>query len=64
LSTNADNARRLCILGLLLSLYALFELKKPKSDEEVWAVDFFNKNLDHPYVLKILGENSRYYTIY
>jgi hypothetical protein len=64
LSTNADNARRLCVIGLLLSLYALFELKKPKNEEEVWAIDLFNKNLDHPYVLKILGENSRYYTVY
>ncbi len=64
LNTNADNARRLCVIGLMISLYALFELKKPKNDDEVWAINLFNKNLEHPYLIKILGENSKYYTVY
>ena len=54
----------MCVIGLLLALYACFELKKPKSDEESWAVDLLNKNLDHLYVIKILGENSKYYSVY
>ncbi len=54
----------MCVIGLLLSLYVLFEFKKPKNDDEVWAINLFNKNLENPYLIKILGENSRYYTVY
>jgi hypothetical protein len=56
----------MAIAGLLLSIYVVFELKKPADPtKETMMVEYFNENMHHEYLTKIFGEGIlEKFTIY
>lgn len=55
----------MAIVGLLLSIYVCFELKKPADpNTETQLVELFDQHYNHEYLHKIFGENIKYYTIH
>ena len=53
----------MAIVGLLVSIFVCFELKKPQ-DGDNQMVELFNEYHTHEYVVKVLGPEIKHYTIY
>ena len=57
--------RKMAIVGLLVSIYLCFELKKPSDPgSENQLIEIFNENHTHEYFLKVFGPNIQHYTIH
>ena len=55
----------MAVTGLLMVVYLLFEAKKPNDSGNVWMPKWLDKHfLNNPYVLKLLGEETKYYSIH
>ena len=55
----------MAIIGLIVSAFITFEMKRPAEvTNENWVVVYINDYYSHPYVLKMIGEKSKYFTVY
>ena len=55
----------MAIIGLIISSFITFEMKKPAEvTNENWVVVLINNYFYHPYVVKLVGDKSKYFTVY
>lgn len=65
----ATTGRQLAITGLVVIGYVMLEMSKPADfagtvDGDNWVVALINKHHSHPYMVKLFGEEAKFFTVY